>query len=86
MAERRRVERLKATGSALIFFDKQRGVRSCAVRDISAAGVGLQLNGQDVMTPVFKMTLDNFRNVQTCEMIWSRGRFVGATFTAKVKH
>jgi hypothetical protein len=24
--------------------------------------------------------LDNFRNVQTCRVIWSRGRYVGAAF------
>ena len=80
MAERRQVERLKTTRGALVFSDQARGVFSCAVRDISDTGVGLRLNDQDVVTPVFKMTLDNFRNVQTCQVIWSRGRYIGATF------
>jgi hypothetical protein len=26
------------------------------------------------------MTLDNFRNVQTCAVVWSRGRYIGAIF------
>lgn len=82
MAERRQVDRLKTTRGALIFSDRQRGIRSCALRDISDTGVGLQLNDQDVITPVFEMTLDNFRNVQTCQVIWSRGRYIGATFDA----
>ena len=82
MAERRQVDRLKTTSGALIFSDKQRGILSCALRDISDTGVGLRLNDQDAITPVFKMTLDNFRNVQTCQVIWSRGRYVGATFSA----
>ena len=82
MAERRQIDRIKTANGALVFSDSQRGVRSCAVRDISAAGVGLRLNDQDVITPVFKMTLDNFSNVQTCRVIWSRGRYIGATFSA----
>ena len=78
MAERRQVDRLKTTQGALIFYDQQRGVRSCALRDVSDSGVGLRLNDQDVIAPVFKMTLDNFRNVQTCAVVWSRGRYIGA--------
>jgi hypothetical protein len=80
MAERRQVERLKNTSGALLFSDQQRGVFSCALRDISDGGVGLQLNDRDVVPSTFKITLDNFRNVQTCQVIWSRGRYIGATF------
>jgi hypothetical protein len=80
MAERRQVERLKNTSGALLFASRQRSVFSCALRDISDSGVGLQLNERDVAPPAFKITLDNFRNVQTCQVIWSRGRYIGATF------
>jgi PilZ domain len=80
MAERRQVDRLKNTSGALLFSNRQRGVFSCALRDISESGVGLQLNERDVVPPTFKITLDNFRNVQTCQVIWSRGRYIGATF------
>jgi hypothetical protein len=82
MAERRHVDRPKTTNGTLIFSDKQRGVCSCALRDISDAGVGLRLNHQDIVAPVFKMTLDNFRNVWTCQVVWSRGHYVGATVRA----
>jgi PilZ domain len=80
MAERRQVERLKSTSGALLFSEKQRGVFSCALRDISDSGVGLQLNERDVVPQSFKITLDNFRNVETCQVVWSRGRYIGATF------
>jgi hypothetical protein len=80
MAERRQVERSKTTSGALIFSDQQRGILSCALRDISDTGVGLRLNDQDIIAPTFKITLDNFRNVRTCQVIWSRGRYIGATF------
>lgn len=82
MAERRQIDRVKTTSGALIFSDKQRGILSCALRDISDAGVGLRLTEQDIITPVFKVTLDNFRNVRICQVIWSRGRYIGATFRA----
>ena len=79
MAERRQVDRTKTTNGALIFSDRQRGVLSCTLRDISDTGVGLRLNDRDTIASVFKMTLDNFRNVRTCQVIWSRGRYIGAT-------
>lgn len=82
MAERRQIDRVKTTSGALLFSDRQRGVLSCALRDISDAGVGLRLTDQDIITPVFKVTLDNFRDVRTCQVIWSRGRYIGATFRA----
>lgn len=82
MAERRQIDRVKTTSGALLFSDRQCGVLSCALRDISDAGVGLRLTDQDIITPVFKVTLDNFRDVRTCQVIWSRGRYIGATFRA----
>lgn len=80
MAERRQVERLKNTSGALLFSGRQRGVYSCALRDISDSGVGLQLNDRDIVPATFKITLDNFRNIETCQVIWSRGRYIGAVF------
>ncbi len=80
MAERRRTERLKTTNGALLFSDQERGVHTCALRDISETGVGIRLNDDDAVAPIFKITSDNFRSVQTCQVIWSRGRYVGATF------
>src|ERR1700752_1573711 len=83
MAERRRIDRLKTTRGGLLFTDARRGVLACALRDVSDAGVGLRFNDGDVVDPVFKMTADNFRSVRTCQVVWSRGRYVGATFGAE---
>ena len=81
MAERRQVDRLKTTDGALIFFGQRPGVFSCALRDINDLGIGLRLNDPDVIAPTFKITLDNFKSVRWCRMIWSRGRYIGATFS-----
>ena len=80
MAERRLVGRQKITSGALIFFGQEPGVFSCALRDINSTGVGLRLNDSNVIKGTFKITLDNFKSVQSCRMIWSRGRYIGATF------
>lgn len=81
MAERRLTERQKITDGALIFFGGEPGVFSCALRDINDVGVGLRLNDSDVIEGTFKITLDNFKSVQSCRLIWSRGRYVGAAFS-----
>jgi hypothetical protein len=86
MAERRLVDRLKTTSGALIFSDQQRGILSCTLRDISDTGIGLRLYDGDAVAPIFKMTLDNFRNVRTYQVIWSRGRYIGATFGADIEN
>jgi len=85
MVERRQIDRQKNTDGALIFFDQERGVYSCALRDINDVGIGLRLNDPDVIAETFKVTLDNFKNVQSCRMIWSRGRYIGAAFLSDVR-
>ena len=82
MAERRQVERQKTTDGALIFFGQEPGVFSCTLRDINDSGIGLRLNDPDIIEGTFKITLDNFKSVQSCRMMWSRGRYIGATFSA----
>jgi hypothetical protein len=64
-----------------MFFGQKSGVFSCAVRDLNDIGIGLRLNDPDVIAGTFKITLDNFKSVQSCRMIWSRGRYIGATFS-----
>ena len=80
MAEQRQTERQKTTDGALIFFGQEPGVFSCTLRDINDFGIGLRLNDPAVIEGIFNITLDNFKNVQSCRMIWSRGRYIGATF------
>ena len=82
MTDRRHLDRLKTTNGALIFFDRKRGVFSCALRDINDVGIGLRLDDPDVIAPAFKITTDNFASVQSCQVVWSRGRYIGATFSA----
>jgi hypothetical protein len=80
MAERRQVDRQKTTNGALIFFGQEPGVHSCSLRDVNEFGIGLRLNDPEVIEGTFKITLDNFKSVQSCRMVWLRGRYIGATY------
>lgn len=81
MAERRKVDRHKTTNGAMIFFNEKPGVFSCALRDINDVGIGLRLNDSNTIRKTFNITLDNFKSVRKCRMIWSRGRYIGVAFS-----
>jgi hypothetical protein len=78
MAEQRQADRWKATKGAVMFFSRRPGVFTCTLRDITAFGIGLRLHDPDIIAPTFNLTLDNFDSVQLYQVIWSRGRYVGA--------
>jgi hypothetical protein len=80
MAERRQTDRSKTTKGALMFFSQRPGVFTCTLRDITDLGIGLQLRDPDIIAPTFNLTMDNFDSVQLYEVIWARGRYVGAIF------
>jgi hypothetical protein len=80
MAERRQVDRSKSTWGALMFFNRRPGVFTCTLRDITDLGIGLRLHNPDTIAPKFNLTLDNFNSVHLCQLIWARGRYVGAIF------
>jgi hypothetical protein len=80
MAERRQADRVTTTSGALMFFHRRRGVFTCELRDITDMGIGLRLNDLDVIARMFNVMLDNFSSVQLYQVIWSRGRYIGAIF------
>jgi hypothetical protein len=78
MVERRQADRSKTTQGALMFFSRSPGVFTCTLRDITEFGIGLSRHDPDITAPTFNLTLDNFNSVQLCQVIWARGRYVGA--------
>ena len=80
MAERRACARTTISKNALLFFDEQRGVFACHVRDITNGGAGIQLQDLSVPPVNFEVTFDNFHNIRRCQVIWRRGDFVGVQF------
>ena len=80
MAERRSITRTSISKSALLFFDEQRGVFTCHVRDITQGGAGIQLHDLNVLPLNFELTFDNFHNVHRCQVVWRNGDLVGVAF------
>jgi hypothetical protein len=78
MVERRQADRSKTTRGALMFFSRRPGVFTCTLRDITEFGIGLSLHDPDIIAPTLHLTLDNFNSVQLFQVIWARGRYVGA--------
>lgn len=63
-----------------MFFDEQRGVFTCHVRDIAKGGAGIELHDLNVLPLNFELTFDNFHNVRRCQVIWRNGDLVGVAF------
>jgi hypothetical protein len=80
MDERRTIARTTISKNALLFFDEERGVFACHVRDIAKGGAGIQLHDLNVLPLNFELTFDNFHNIRRCQIIWRRGDFVGVRF------
>jgi hypothetical protein len=80
MVERRAIARTTISKNALLFFDEERGVFACHVRDIANGGAGIQLQDLNVLPLNFELTFDNFHNIRRCQIIWRRGDLVGVKF------
>jgi hypothetical protein len=78
--ERRSIGRTKLAKSALLFFNRQTGVRSCGVTDITNAGARIRVHDMAVLPLTFEVTFDNFRTVRECRLIWRDGDFLGIAF------
>jgi hypothetical protein len=80
MVERRAIGRTTISKNALLFFEEQRGVFSCHVRDIASGGAGIRLQDLNILPLNFELTFDNFHNVRRCQMIWRCGDLAGVRF------
>jgi hypothetical protein len=78
--ERRSIGRTKIAKSALLFFNRQTGVRSCGVTDITNGGARIRAHDMAVLPLTFELTFDNFRTVRDCRLIWRDGDFLGVAF------
>ena len=65
LIERRTVGRTVVSKGALLFFSAQRGVFT---------------SNLSVLPPNLELSLDNFRGVRKCRLIWRRDDFIGIAF------
>jgi hypothetical protein len=60
MTERRTIPRTTISKNAMLFFDEQRGVFACHVRDISNGGAGIQLHDLNVLPSTSSLRSTSF--------------------------
>jgi hypothetical protein len=52
----------------------------CSLRDLSAQGASVRLNGLLLLPIDFAVSFDGFRTIVDCRLIWRDGDFAGLTF------
>ena len=81
MTERRSIDRTSVVKGALLFFGRKTGVRSCCVRDITKNGASIRTQDLPVLQTLnFQLSLDNFRTVYKCRIVWRDNDFLGVKF------
>jgi hypothetical protein len=58
---------------ALLFFMGGAAVHACCVRDVTNDGAGNRLTGLNLVPSDFGISLDNFRTMRRCRLIWRDG-------------
>jgi len=80
MTELRSIPRTEVATRAFIFFGSRRAVMECTALDLSTGGGKIALDRLYALPRHFLLSFDDFRSAKNCELIWSRGNFVGVQF------
>lgn len=78
--ERRCIGRTDIARGALLFFQGQAGVFCCHVRGVTERGAGLDVEGLRLLPTHFSLSIDNFRTIRRCAMVWREIDLVGVRF------
>jgi PilZ domain len=68
--ERRRAKRKLVAETVQLALPGQITLRTCNLRDLSALGAGLRLDGLGPLPTYFALSFDGFRTSLTCHLIW----------------
>jgi hypothetical protein len=78
--ERRAVEREWVQGGVMLLVAGRIVGQPCSLRDLSAQGASVRLNGLLLLPIDFAVSFDGFRTIVDCRLIWRDGDFAGLTF------
>jgi hypothetical protein len=78
--DRRSIARTIIFKGALLFFSGQAGVHACTVKDATNVGAGIRLRDLVALPLDFELSLDNFRTVRKCRLMWRDGDSSGVAF------
>lgn len=80
--ERRRAARKLVWQTVLLSLRGQIAHQPCAIRDLTALGAGLDLEGFTLLPTEFNLSFDSFRTSFACRLIWRNGDRGGVEFRA----
>jgi hypothetical protein len=69
-AERRRAKRKLVSETVQLSLPGQITLQPCGLRDLSALGAGLLLEGLNLLPTEFKLSFDGFRTALDCRLVW----------------
>jgi hypothetical protein len=79
MDERRKAPRRQVKKSATLLLGGTRKI-TCAVRDVSKTGAGLDVAGDVSLPGVFKLVIEMETAQRRCRMIWRKENRMGVVF------
>ena len=79
MIERRRFKRIPAALPARIVFN-YRSVLACTLRDVSAAGAGLEVDAGAAIPDRFDLISVDGDDAHTCRLVWRAKDRMGVAF------
>ena len=79
-ADRRALVRQWVYRNALLSVPGQLCAQPCSVRDLTAKGASIRLNGIALLPLEFGISFDGFRTCDPCGLIWRDGDFAGLLF------
>lgn len=80
--ERRRAGRKIIKETVLLSLPGQITLQQCGLRDLTALGAGLDLEGITLLPTKFALSFDGFRTSFACNLIWRAGDRGGIEFLA----
>ena len=80
--ERRRAERKLVTETVLLSLRGRITLQPCAVRDLTALGIGLNLKEIALLPVAFRLSFDGFKTSFACRLIWRELDRGGVEFLA----
>ena len=80
MIERRKTVRGEVATRASVFCGTRRAVLECTALNLSPRGGKIALDRLYALPRRFLLSFDEFSTARSCQLIWSKGNFVGVQF------
>jgi hypothetical protein len=85
-SDQRPSPRRRMLKTAIASYNDHKITMEVVLRDMSETGVKLKLNSPDPLPEHFTLYIELDGITVDCQVVWRRGREIGATFISEIKH